>query len=127
MVVNVLTIVPGVHVSGSAYKIVNKRAYHHGTMLISSELGTLGKLLHSNKVSNSSPWIRGWGLTIGKIRFQDTMQTKGVASVRSPVCNLRQYKPDVSHEDFVHAVVREFQDHYNVRDPVTSLSFVSDS
>ena len=39
-----------IHVSGSAYKIVNKRAYHHGTMLISSELGTLGKLLHSNKV-----------------------------------------------------------------------------
>ena len=42
----------GRHVSGSAYKIVNKRAYHHGTMLISSELGTLGKLLHSNKVLN---------------------------------------------------------------------------
>jgi len=46
----------GIHVSGSAYKIVNKRAYHHGTMLISSELGTLGKLLHSNKVLlNPSP------------------------------------------------------------------------
>lgn len=42
----------GIYVSGSAYKIVNKRAYHHGTMLISSELGTLGKLLHSNKVPN---------------------------------------------------------------------------
>jgi hypothetical protein len=42
-----------IHVSGSAYKIVNRRAYHHGTMLISSELGTLGKLLHSNKVSES--------------------------------------------------------------------------
>ncbi|KAF9777420.1 Lipoyltransferase and lipoate-protein ligase [Thelephora terrestris] len=74
------------------------RAYHHGTMLISSELGTLGKLLHSNK---------------------DTMQTKGVASVRSPVCNLRQHKPDVSHEGFVHAVVREFQDHYNIREEIT--------
>ena len=45
----------GRHVSGSAYKIVNKRAYHHGTMLISSELGTLGKLLHSNKVPNAFP------------------------------------------------------------------------
>lgn len=41
----------GQYVSGSAYKIVNKRAYHHGTMLISSQLETLGKLLHSNKVS----------------------------------------------------------------------------
>jgi lipoate-protein ligase A len=44
----------GIHASGSAYKIVNRRAYHHGTMLISSELGTLGKLLHSNKVPTSS-------------------------------------------------------------------------
>ena len=44
----------GRHVSGSAYKIVNRRAYHHGTMLISSELGILGKLLHSNKVPNVS-------------------------------------------------------------------------
>jgi len=46
------------------------------------------------------------------------MQTKGVASVRSPVCNLRQHKPDISHEGFVHAVVREFQDHYNIRETV---------
>jgi len=84
-------------VSGSAYKIVNKRAYHHGTMLISSELGTLGKVLHSSK---------------------DTMQTKGVASVRSPVCNLRQQNPEVSHDDFVYAVVREFQVHYNIREKI---------
>lgn len=51
------------------------------------------------------------------------MKTKGVASVRSPVCNLQQQKPAISHEDFVHAVVREFQDHYNVRDTVTETLF----
>jgi len=49
-----------------------------------------------------------------------------VASVRSSVCNLRQQKPAVSHEDFVHAVVREFQDHYNVRDTVTWVDEGSD-
>jgi len=49
------------------------------------------------------------------------MQTKGVASVRSPVCNLRQHKPDISHEDFVDAVVREFQDHYNIRETVGAV------
>ena len=38
------------HISGSAYKIVNKRAYHHGTMLISSNLRTLGDLLSTDKV-----------------------------------------------------------------------------
>ena len=41
------------HVSGSAYKIVNKRAYHHGTMLISSRLDTLGDLLRTDKVGIS--------------------------------------------------------------------------
>lgn len=46
------------------------------------------------------------------------MITKGVASVPSPVCNLQQYKPDVSHEDFVSAVVHEFQNNYNIRESV---------
>ena len=39
-----------VYVSGSAYKIVKDRAYHHGTMLISTKLDTLGELLRTNKV-----------------------------------------------------------------------------
>ena len=38
------------HISGSAYKIVNSRAYHHGTMLISTDLSSLEGLLHVNKV-----------------------------------------------------------------------------
>ena len=38
------------HVSGSAYKIVNKRAYHHGTMLIDAKLDQLGEVLHNTKV-----------------------------------------------------------------------------
>ena len=51
------------------------------------------------------------------------MQTKGVASVRSPVCNLRQQRPSISHEDFVHAVVREFQNRYDVREMVGETFF----
>ena len=39
------------HLSGSAYKIVNNRAYHHGTMLISTQLDSLKGLLHTTKVS----------------------------------------------------------------------------
>ena len=59
------------------------------------------------------------------------MQTRGVASVRSPVCNLRQHKPDISHEGFVAAVVREFQDRYDIReavisDPVRDRSLITD-
>ncbi|KAH9855036.1 Lipoyltransferase and lipoate-protein ligase [Lenzites betulinus] len=87
-------------VSGSAYKIVKDRAYHHGTMLISTRLDTLGELLRSNK---------------------DTMETRGVASVRSPVCNLQQYHTDVSHEGFVHAMVKAFREEYRVDEKVHAV------
>lgn len=33
--------VDGYKVSGSAYKIISKRAYHHGTMLIDTDVGML--------------------------------------------------------------------------------------
>ncbi|EMD41064.1 hypothetical protein CERSUDRAFT_111644 [Gelatoporia subvermispora B] len=84
-------------VSGSAYKIVNNRAYHHGTMLIASRLDLLGDLLHTDK---------------------DMMDTRGVASVRSPVRNLQQYNPTVTHERFVDAVVDAFRTEYNVNEKV---------
>ncbi|KAJ3998327.1 Lipoyltransferase and lipoate-protein ligase [Lentinula boryana] len=78
----------------SAYKIVSQRAYHHGTMLISTQLDTLGDLLHNTK---------------------DTMETKGVASVRSPVRNLQQFKRTITHEAFVDAVIHEFREEYEVQ------------
>ncbi|KDQ64230.1 hypothetical protein JAAARDRAFT_118000 [Jaapia argillacea MUCL 33604] len=84
----------------SAYKIVNNRAYHHGTMLISTRLDTLGDLLHSTK---------------------ETMETKGVASVRSPVCNLRQWSESVSHDAFVDAVVTQFRQEYGIDEEVHSV------
>ncbi|KAF8507602.1 hypothetical protein JB92DRAFT_2734866 [Gautieria morchelliformis] len=85
------------YVSGSAYKIVNKRAYHHGTMLISTELGRLGSLLHNTK---------------------DTMVTKGVASVRSPVHNLRQFRSNVTHARFMEAVIDNFTEEYEINPEV---------
>lgn len=42
--------VGGEKASGSAYKIVSGRAYHHGTMLITTRLETLGDLLRVDKV-----------------------------------------------------------------------------
>ena len=42
-------------VSGSAYKIIQHRAYHHGTMLISSSLAELGKLLKAGSVCPRIP------------------------------------------------------------------------
>ncbi|KZV96976.1 Lipoyltransferase and lipoate-protein ligase [Exidia glandulosa HHB12029] len=84
-------------VSGSAYKIAGTRAYHHGTMLIATRLDSLGDALRNDKIK---------------------MLTKGVASVRSPVCNLRQWKPDASHEQFVQAAVESFRQEFDVeREP----------
>ncbi|KAL7282633.1 LOW QUALITY PROTEIN: hypothetical protein ACG7TL_004105 [Trametes sanguinea] len=75
--------------------IVKDRAYHHGTMLISTRLDTLGELLRSGK---------------------DTMETRGVASVRSPVCNLQQYHPGTTHEKFVDAMIHAFRQEYGTWD-----------
>ncbi|WWC61224.1 uncharacterized protein I303_103804 [Kwoniella dejecticola CBS 10117] len=80
----------------SPYKIIQHRAYHHGTMLISSSLNELGKSLRSN-----SP----------------NMQTKSILSHRSPVTTLNHYLPpttekQIHHDDFVKAVTAEFEKVY---------------
>ncbi|KAH9939952.1 hypothetical protein B0H21DRAFT_697910 [Amylocystis lapponica] len=90
----------------SAYKIVNNRAYHHGTMLISSRLDMLGDLLHSNS--------------------KDTIDTKGVASVRSPVRNLQQSAPSVDHAAFVDAVVAAFRREYSVDEEICAVEHDED-
>lgn len=51
------------------------------------------------------------------------MQTKGVASVRSPVRNLQSYTPSVSHDAFVEAVVTSFQEEYGISDEVIRVPF----
>ncbi len=48
------------------------------------------------------------------------MVTRGVASVRSPVCNLQQFNTNARHETFAEAVVHEFRDEYSVHDEVRS-------
>ncbi|EPS98727.1 hypothetical protein FOMPIDRAFT_1125697 [Fomitopsis schrenkii] len=88
------------YVSGSAYKIVNNRAYHHGTMLISTRLDLLGDLLHVNEAR---------------------IKTKGVESVRSPVRNLQHFNPDVTHERFVDAVVTAFRREYGINEGVQKV------
>lgn len=79
-------------VSGSAYKLINARAYHHGTMLLAAQLSTLGSALHP---------ARG-----------EAMQSKGVASVPSPVVNLSTAYPHraqaLTHANFEKALTAEF-------------------
>lgn len=79
-------------ISGSAYKITSARAYHHGTMLLTSNLGNLGSALRPSRT---------------------TMTTKGVASVSSPVSNLVDAFPSrashLNHEAFCASVIGEFR------------------
>lgn len=43
-----------IYVSGSAFKLSNGRAYHHGTMLINSDLEALGRYLRVHKVRSAA-------------------------------------------------------------------------
>ncbi|KAJ3142080.1 hypothetical protein HDU90_004353 [Geranomyces variabilis] len=74
-------------VSGSAYKLVNTRAYHHGTMLIDADLGALGRYLRPPPKN---------------------LVGKGVESVRSTVGRLRDYSYTVDHLSFCEEVAAEF-------------------
>ncbi|KAF9113906.1 Biotin/lipoate A/B protein ligase [Mortierella sp. AM989] len=75
----------------SAFKLIQRRAYHHGTMLIDTDLSSLGQYL---KVDRSS------------------LVTKGVASVRSPVARLRDSSFTVDHLSFCEATRAEFLKRY---------------
>jgi len=53
------------------------------------------------------------------------MVTKGVASVRSPVCNIQQSYTNIDHASFAAAVVSEFCKEYNISEEVSLLSSTS--
>ena len=55
------------------------------------------------------------------------MRTKGVASVRSPVRNLVQSSPSVTHDAFVEAVIQSFREEYAINEEVSQSEFNEDS
>lgn len=64
-------VVDGMKVSGAAYRISRDRAYHHGTLLINSNLDRLRRLLRSPQNEN--------------------LTAMGTQSIRSPVTNLSEH------------------------------------
>ena len=93
----------GKKISGSAYKIERDRAYHHGTMLISSDLDSL----KSGLVGESD--IIGFG----------------VHSVKSPVTRLIDYNKSVTHDSFCNSLICEFRKEYEIYGiPGQSLFYV---
>ncbi|KAI8324589.1 lipoate-protein ligase A [Martensiomyces pterosporus] len=79
--------VDGLKISGSAFKLTSKKAFHHGTMLIDADLSRLRGCLDS--------------------KFKH-IEAKGVDSVRSKVANLRDYSWSIDHSTFCSAVMNEF-------------------
>jgi len=73
--------------SGSAFKETKDRAFHHGTLLINTNLGNLANYL------NPSP---------------KKLQSKGIASVRARVTNLVELNPTLNHEVLCQAIIAEF-------------------
>jgi lipoate---protein ligase len=78
-------------VSGSAYKLSRDRAYHHGTLLLSTDLTQIARLLQS---------------PLKILKDSENFKFGGVSSVPSPVSNVF---PQLSFEDFVSAMVHEFK------------------
>ncbi|KAJ3368560.1 hypothetical protein HDU91_000472 [Kappamyces sp. JEL0680] len=92
-------------VSGSAYKLVNSRAYHHGTMLIDSNL--------ENLLLTLSP-------------AKKDLVGGGIESVRSSVTRLQDHVragSPIGYLDFYQAVIDEFQAAYGnpLEEPVIDV------
>ena len=77
--------------SGNAFADRKGAKQHHGTLLISSDLSRLGNYLTPDPKKISS---------------------KGIASVRSRVCNLSEGIPDLTVKTARKAVIREFEREY---------------
>ncbi len=73
--------------SGNAYYRRGQTWYHHGTLLVDSDLDALGRYL------NVSP---------------EKLAARGVASVRSRVCNLRECAPGATVEAARRAMAAAF-------------------
>ncbi|KAI8887134.1 hypothetical protein K501DRAFT_283428 [Backusella circina FSU 941] len=102
-------VVDGHKVSGSAYKITSKRAYHHGTMLIDADTEILKGCLSKKRMQKKG------------------IVSKGVESVPSPVTNLREYSFTVDHQQFCESVMNEFSHAYNDGVPLKPIIFDENS
>eukprot|EP01012_Entosiphon_sulcatum_P059373 TRINITY_DN83752_c0_g1_i1.p1 TRINITY_DN83752_c0_g1~~TRINITY_DN83752_c0_g1_i1.p1 ORF type:complete len:356 (+),score=26.89 TRINITY_DN83752_c0_g1_i1:24-1070(+) len=84
-------------ISGSAFRIVAHRAYHHCTLLLDTELSTLRELL--------------------RVPPRDIVESRSTTSNPHPVCNLRTVHPTVSFEAVAEALLEAFARHYGCKKP----------
>lgn len=79
--------------SGNSFYSHAGRSFHNGTLLLSADLETLGKYLTPPRAK---------------------LERKGVASVRSRVCNLREFCPGLTVEQMETALITAFEKEYSL-------------
>jgi len=78
-------------VSGSAFKESKDRAFHHGTLLMNTNLQKLAGYLNPDKKK---------------------LLNKGISSVKSRVANLSEFNTHVNHDTMGQAIINEFFSFY---------------
>ncbi|SBS25242.1 Lipoate-protein ligase A [Marinomonas aquimarina] len=77
--------------SGSAYRETSDRGFHHGTLLLDTNMQRLGDYLNPDAKK---------------------LAAKGITSVRSRVINLKQIQPTIDHQVVCEAIIAAFSSYY---------------
>jgi lipoate-protein ligase A len=81
----------GFKISGCAFKQTADHLIHHGTILVTTDLGHLSKYLTPSKMK---------------------LKSKGISSVAARVAKLSDFSPSVEHESVCETLTGAFRDHY---------------
>ncbi len=90
--------------SGSAYREKKDRAFHHGTLLLHTDLNRLGQYLTPNLKK---------------------LQAKGKESVRARVANLTEVASHIEHSKIVESIIWSFEKFHDGKAEIVSLDLAS--
>eukprot|EP00854_Cymbomonas_tetramitiformis_P009314 gene9314-11033_t len=93
-------VVDSLKVSGAAFKHARHTTLHHGTLLVDVDMAALGNYLNPNKAK---------------------LESKGIASVRARVMNLRELSPGLDHDTLSDALIESFFASHGIRCEVEML------
>lgn len=97
--------IDGRKISGSAGRYTSSRALHHGTLLIDADLNALNKYL------------------IAKDYKSSTVQSRGIASIRSEVANIGEFNESVDYLEICNAIIKESTVFLNSPAEATTLEY----
>ncbi|MFG1493060.1 lipoate--protein ligase [Halobacteriovorax sp. ZH4_bin.1] len=89
-------------ISGSAFKVKRDRSFHHGTLLINTDLSKLANYLNPNKKK---------------------LESKGIKSARARVINLVELNTEINHDSLSKAIIEEFCRFYKAEAEVEILNY----